>query len=360
MMQKARGLLFIVLIVVLSTSCSSQETVILPDTDVDKPSSLVCLVTDTQGINDRSFNATAWKGVTDAEGDLGVDGVLLQSDDDSYYEVNIATFLQEDCDLIITVGFLIGEQTAIAAEKNPDQSFAIVDYDFYNFSTEPPSDVTYNNVKELTFKSDEAAFLAGYVAAAVTKTGKVGTFGGVKIPTVTNFMDGFVLGAEYFNQQHDANVEIFGWDPFMGVGLFTNTFDDVFAGYDIAEQLIEEGVDIMMPVAGGVGLGAASAAMEYGDVNIIGVDTDWVVSSPEYTSITLTSVLKNMDVAVLNAIRQVSDGSFEGGLFVGTLANNGVGLAPFHDLDSLVSDELVTDLENIKAKIISDEIQTQP
>ncbi len=359
-MQKSHRLLIIVLIVVLSASCSSQETVILPKTDVDKPSSLVCLVTDTQGINDRSFNATAWKGVTDAEADLEVDGVVLQSDDDSYYEVNIATFLQEDCDLIITVGFLIGEQTAIAAEKNPDQSFAIVDYDFFNFSTEPPSDVTYNNVKELTFKSDEAAFLAGYVAAAVTETGKVGTFGGVKIPTVTNFMDGFVLGAEYFNQQNDANVEIFGWDPYMGVGLFTNTFDDVFAGYDIAEQLIEEDVDIMMPVAGGVGLGAASAAMEHGDVYIIGVDTDWVVSSPEYASITLTSVLKNMDVAVLNVIRQALSGSFEGGLYVGTLANDGVGLAQFHDLDPLVSDEVVSDLESIKAKIISGEIQTQP
>ncbi|NOR89905.1 MAG: BMP family ABC transporter substrate-binding protein [Anaerolineales bacterium] len=323
-------------------------------------SGTVCLVTDTQGINDRSFNATAWKGVVDAESALSIGKAFLESPESTYYQVNIESFLQGGCDLIVTVGYLIGEDTAIAATKNQEQKFAIVDYDFYDYSVDPPSDVTYPNVKELTFQTDEAAFLAGYVAASVTKTGIVGTFGGVNIPTVTIFMDGFALGVEYYNQQHGTDIRLIGWDPYLRVGQFTGTFDEVFKGFDKAEALADEGADIIIPVAGGVGLGAAALARERGDILIIGVDSDWAVSAPEYSDLILTSVLKNIDVAVFNTINSVQDGTFQGGLFIGTLENDGVGIAPFRSMEDRVPEEIKSDLVQIKADIISGAISTQP
>ena len=320
----------------------------------------VCLVTDTQGINDRSFNATAWKGVTDAQAQLGVTGAYLESEDDTFYDVNISAFIQGGCDLIVTVGYLIGNSTASAAEAHPEQKFAIVDFDFYDYSADPPVDVAFDNVKELTFRTDEAAFLAGYLAADVTRTGIVGTFGGLDIPTVTSFMDGFFLGVDYYNEKHGSDVQVLGWDPYIRVGLFSETFDDVQKGVTIGASLIDEGADIIMPVAGGVGLGTAAIAQERGNVYIIGVDTDWTVSAPEYSNILLTSVLKNMDVAVFNASKEVVDGNFNGGLYIGTLANDGVGMAPYHELDPSVSDEIKLELEQVKNDIISGSIQTLP
>ncbi|MGD2057840.1 MAG: BMP family ABC transporter substrate-binding protein [Anaerolineales bacterium] len=321
---------------------------------------VICLVTDTQGINDRSFNATAWKGVIDAERELSIEKAFLESQDDSFYAINIDTFIQGGCNLIVTVGYLIGEDTAEAAVEYPEQKFAIVDYDFYDFSTDPPTDVSFPNVRELTFETDEAAFMAGYVAAAVTKTGKVGTFGGVKIPTVTIFMDGFALGVSYYNQQHGTDVVTLGWDPELRTGLFTDTFDDVQKGVEVTELLVDEGADIIMPVAGGVGLGAAAVAGDRDDILIIGVDSDWTVSVPEQADSVLTSVLKNIDVAVFDTIESVQDDTFQGGLYIGTLENNGVGLAPFGSYADLVPDEVKSDLEQIRSDIISGAIQTQP
>jgi basic membrane protein A len=351
-------------------SCLFVISLMLPacsllDTEAPLPeqkpvTSKVCLVTDTQGINDRSFNATAWKGVTDAEAQQGIIGSYLESEDDTYYDVNISAFIQGGCDLIVTVGYMIGDATATAAEAHPEQKYAIVDVDFLDFSVDPPSDVVFDNVKELTFRTDEAAFLAGYLAAGVTRTGIVGTFGGLDIPTVTSFMDGFYLGVTHYNEKHGTDVQLLGWDPFLRVGLFTKTFDDVHKGVSMGASLIDEGADIIMPVAGGVGLGTAAIAKERGNVYIIGVDTDWTVSAPEYSDIILTSVLKNMDVAVFNASREVVDGIFSGGLYIGTLANDGVGMASYHELDPLVSDELKLELEQVKADIIAGDIPTLP
>jgi basic membrane protein A len=322
--------------------------------------STVCLVTDTQGINDRSFNATAWRGVTNAQEQLGIASAYLESIDDTYYDINIQAFLQGGCDLIVSVGWLIGNATATAAEANPERAFTIVDYDFVDFSVDPPADVVYPNVRELTFQSDQGAFLAGYVAAGVTQSGKVGTYGGLEIPTVTIFMDGFTMGVAHYNQVHGTDVSVVGWDPVLRIGFFTETFDDVQAGAAFGETLIAEGVDIILPVAGGVGLGTAAVAQERDGVYIIGVDTDWTVSSPEYAGIILTSVLKNMDVAVFDTIQAFLNGNFQGGLYVGTLANDGIGLASFNELDALVSDELKAELEQVKADIIAGTIATSP
>jgi basic membrane protein A len=311
----------------------------------------ICQVTDTGGIDDKSFNATAWKGVEDAVAQLGVEGKYLESQQQTDYEKNINAFLDEGCDLIITVGFLLGDATKAAAEANPDTDFSIVDFAY---------DPTIPNVLGQVFNTDEAAFLAGYVAAGVTKTGKIGTFGGIQIPTVTVFMDGYALGAQYYNSKHGTNVEVLGWDPATQTGLFTGNFESTDDGRAMGETLMDEGADIIMPVAGPVGLGTAAAVQERGGGYIIGVDTDWTVTSPEYTAITLTSVLKHMDVTTLNAVKSVLDGTFAGGVTVGTLTNGGVGIAEFHDLDSMVSAELKAELEQVKADIVAGTIKTKP
>jgi basic membrane protein A len=324
------------------------------DSSVDIPagaSDIVCLVTDTKGLGDRSFNDTAWKGVTDAKEEYGIEPVVLQSEAADDYRNNINECIDLGSILNVTVGFLIGDATALAAEASPDEHFAIVDYSY-----EPG----FDNVLGLEFSTDEAAFLAGYLAAGVTKTGRVGTFGGVNIPTVTIFMDGFTQGVQYYNEVHGTEVDVIGWDPILKIGLFTDTFDVVQRGVMMGEILVERGADIIMPVAGGVGQGTAMVAMERGGVYIIGVDTDWTVSSPEFSSITLTSVVKRMDVAVFESIGNVLVGAFSGGSYIGTLENNGVGLAPFHELNSLVPPELAAELEQVKDAIIAGNIPISP
>jgi basic membrane lipoprotein Med (substrate-binding protein (PBP1-ABC) superfamily) len=309
-----------------------------------------CEVTDVGGIDDKSFNATAYKGITDAVAQLGVEGAYLESQQQTDYEKNINAFIGEGCDIIITVGFLLGDATKAAAEANPDISFSIVDFAY---------DPTIPNVSGQVFNTDEAAFLAGYVAAAVSKTGKVGTFGGIQIPPVTIFMDGFAMGVKAYNEKHGANVEVLGWDPATQTGLFTGNFESTDDGRTMGQSLMDEGADVIMPVAGPVGLGTAAAALERGGVYIVGVDNDWYVASPEYASIILTSVLKNMDITTFNSIKAVQDGTFEGGVVVGTLENGGVGLADFHDLASAVPDDVKAELEEVKAGIIDGSISVK-
>ena len=311
----------------------------------------VCQVTDAGGIDDRSFNATVHQGVVRAEEVLGAEGKYLESQQQTDYERNINAFLEDDCDLIVSVGFLLGDATEVAAKESPDQNFTIVDFHY-----DPPID----NVLGLIFETDQAAFLAGYVAAGTTQTGKAGVFGGIQIPTVTIYMDGFAYGIDYYNEQHGTSHELLGWDTESQTGLFTGNFESTDDGRAMAETLIDEGADIIMPVAGPVGLGTAAAAQERDNVYIIGVDTDWVVSAPDFRDVILTSVIKKMDVAVFTAVQQVQDNTFGGGTYIGTLENDGVGIASFHDLDALVSDELKAELEEIIAQIIAGEIQTSP
>ena len=315
------------------------------------PTAKVCQVSDVAGIDDKSFNATAWKGVQDAEGMLGVEGSFLESQQQSDYEVNINAFIEEECDLIITVGFLLGDATAAAAEGNPDTNFSIVDFAY---------DPTIPNVVGQVFNTQEAAFLAGYLAAGVTETGTVGTFGGIQIPPVTVFMDGFSLGVAHYNSVHGTDVNALGWDPVAQTGLFTGNFESLDDGRALGESLMDEGADIIMPVAGPVGLGTAAAAQERGGTLIIGVDADWFLTAPEYNDITLTSVLKNMDATTVNVIKSVLDGTFAGGVTVGTLENDGVGLAPFHDLDGRVSADLKAELEDIAAQLIAGDLSANP
>ncbi len=310
-----------------------------------------CEVTDTGGVDDKSFNATAWKGAQDAAAKLDIEAKYLESKEVADFEKNINAFVAEKCDIIITVGFLLGDATKAAAEANPNVKFSIVDYGYYP---------TIPNVVGQAFQTDEAAFLAGYLAAGVTKTGKVGTFGGMNIPTVSIFMDGFARGVLHYNEVHGTAVETLGWNIDSKEGLFTNDFSDQQKGNEMAVSLMDEGADIIIPVAGPVGLGAAAAVKARGNAYIIGVDSDWFLTAPDYADITLTSVMKLMDVTTFEVIKAAKEGTFTGGSVVGTLANGGVALAPFHNLDSMVSADLKAELETVKAAILSGEITMNP
>jgi basic membrane protein A len=312
------------------------------DDDSGDGGTAICEVTDTGGVDDKSFNATAWAGAQQAGEDFGADARVLESQAETDYEVNINSFVDQGCDLIVTVGFLLGDATATASAANPDQNFTIVDFAY---------DPALPNVKGLVFNTDEAAFLAGYVAAGTTQTGTIGTFGGLNIPTVTIFMDGLLNGVNYYNSVKGTSVEVLGWDG--AEGSFTNNFESLDDGRAFAQSLVDEGADIIMPVAGPVGLGSAALAKELGNVYIIGVDTDAYVADETNQSVYLTSVEKKMDNAVYAAADDALNGTFTNDLFVGTLVNEGVGLAPYHDLADMVSSELQDEVEQLKADIIS-------
>ncbi len=310
-----------------------------------------CMVSDFGGFDDKSFNETSHKGLTDAEAELGIEIAELESNAEGEYAGNVEALVNQNCNIIVTVGFALATATEEAARQNTDRKFAIVDYGSFE---------GVDNAKGLTFNTAEPAFLAGYVAASMTQTGIVGTFGGAKYPTVTIFMHGFAQGVEYYNQVKGTDVKVLGWDTATQDGQFiggNEPFEDQAGGKNTANTLISQGADIILPVAGPAGLGALAAAKESGGkVNAIWVDTDGYVSAPEYKDVIITSVEKAMDVAVLEAIKAAKDGTFTSEPYVGTLQNGGVDLSEFHDFDSKVSAETKAELEQIRADIISGKI----
>lgn len=326
------------------TEAPAEEATAAPEEPAE-PAFLACQVTDVGGIDDKSFNAPAWKGIEDAVASLGIEGQYLESQEQADYETNINAFMEQGCDLIITVGFLLGDATAAAANANADQKFGIIDFAY---------DPAIANVTGHVFATDQGAFLAGYAAAASSQTGTVGTFGGIQIPPVTAFMDGFWYGVQYYNEQNGADVQVLGWDPATQTGLFVGNFESTDDGRAMGTTLMDEGADVIMPVAGPVGLGTAAAAQERGNVWIVGVDSDWTQTAPDYASIILASVLKKMDATVYQNIETLVNGGDAGTLIVGTLESGGIGLA------GTFSAELQAALDEITAGIIAGEIQTAP
>jgi len=214
--------------------------------------------------------------------------------------------------------------------------------------------VEMENGKPLQFNTAEAAYLAGYVAAAVSETGTVGTFGGIHVPPVAVFMDGFADGVDRYNEETGEEVDVVGWDKEAQQGSFTGDFENQAQGRALTEQLLSQGADVIMPVAGLVGLGAAAAIEEDGEAMMIWVDEDGYETT-DYGDIILTSVLKDISTAVYDTIEESADGGFSSEPYVGTLENGGVGLAPFHDFEDDVPAEVVEQLEEIQQEIIDGE-----
>src|SRR5260370_14602498 len=308
---------------------------------------LACMVTDTGGINDKSFNQSSYAGLTAAAAaNPNITPKYLPSTSTSDYASNITAFIGQKCGIIVTVGFLMGQATQTAAAANPSQKFAIVD-----FSYTP----ALKNVDALLFNTLQDGFLGGYLAAGMTKTGKVATFGGQELSTVTIYMDGFADGVKYYNQQHHKNVQVLRWNEASQTGSFTNSFTDLTAGQRITSTFITEGADVIFPVAGGVGLGAAKAVQTADpsgqNVNMMWVDTDGCTSAAQDCKYFITSVEKGITTAGKTAVLAAASGKFTGGNYVGTLANGGVTLAPFHDFASKVPASLQSELAQIKTQI---------
>lgn len=323
-----------------------------------------CQVSDVAGIDDDSFNETAWKGMTDAQAALGVQVAFLESTDATEYRPNLDAFIAQGCDIIISIGFLLSNDTAAAAADNPDQLFAIVDYPVIIPGVGPidPFTEASTNVRGLNFNTDEAAFLAGYLAAGMSETGVIGAFGGINIPPVTIFMEGFRNGAAYYDSLKGTTTTVLGWNGTDG--LFTNNFDSLEDGRAFAQNLMDEGADIIMPVAGPVGKGSCQAIIEANaagaNVMMVGVDADWYFSAPECGPVMLTSVLKKIDAAVFNTINNVYILHALGNEYFGTLANGGVGIAEFHDFDGAVPAELKAELVQLEADIIAGTVSIAP
>ena len=249
------------------------------------------------------------------------------------------------------------DQSALhdAAESNPDLHFGLVDA---TFSDEDGNTAELENGKPIIFNTAEASFLAGYLAAGMTETGTVATFGGIQIPSVTIFMDGFVDGVEQYNDDNDEDVEALGWDKDDQEGSFSGDFENQSQGQALTEQFISQDADIIMPVAGPVGLGAASAAQDAEGTKIIWVDSDGYEST-DYGDIVLTSVMKQISNAVQDTIAEDVNGNFSAEPYVGTLENEGVGLAPYHDFEGEVPAELDERIQELREQIISGELTVE-
>jgi basic membrane protein A len=343
-----RGTAIVGVLMLAVAACGSKPTTSSSGSTTANKDFKACMVSDSGGFDDKSFNQTSYKGLQDAVKERGLTEVKAESKSDNDYTTNMTAMVNAKCNVIVAVGFKLEDATEAAAKANPDIKFAIVD-------SAPKTPIA--NLKPLLFNTAQSSFQAGYLAAAMTQSGKVGTFGGLNIPTVTIFMDGFAEGVRYYNQQKGKNVTVLGWDDAKQKGLFTGDFEDKAKGQNNAQNLITQGADVLLPVAGPSGLGALQAAKaSNGKVNAIWVDTDGCVSAAEYCPVLMTSVQKGMDVAVKDAIISVVDGKFENTQFTGTLQNGGTSIAPFHEFDGKVPADVKSELDQIKQDIISGKI----
>lgn len=286
------------------------------------------LVTDLGGVEDQSFNQSAWEGLQRAAKDLGVEVNYLPSSTDADYAPNIETFIDEDYDLIISVGFLLADATRAAAEANPDVKFAIID---------DATCADLDNVACLTFKVEQATYLVGYVAGMMTEKDNIGFVLGMASDTMHPFGYGYFAGAI------DANPDI------KCQMANANNFGDPATGSTLTTNFVTNGADIVFHAAGATGTGVISECQAKG-IMAIGVDSDQSYLAPETV---ITSAMKRVDNAVYSTVEALVNGTYEGGLSVFDINNGGVDIAPTQDL---LTDEVIAAVEDVKVKLESGEI----
>jgi basic membrane protein A len=296
------------------------------------PKIKVGVVTDIGGLNDRSFNALANKGLQDAVKQLGVQGRVLISKSNADYIPNLTTLAQQKYDLIVGVGFLMADAVNTVATKFPQQKFAIIDFSAAALKDKP------KNVQGLLFKEQEAGYLVGYLSGLYAKDngGSLGSVGGQKIPPVDHYIAGFQAGAE----KADPGVKT--------LNGYSQDFVDQAKCKEIALDQISKGAKVVFQVAGQCGLGVIDAAKDK-SVQGIGVDADQSYLGPQV----LSSALKKVDVAVFNEIKAVQGGSFGGGTdTVNTVENNGVGIGKI----SSAGEKYAAQVKQIQDQIASGQI----
>lgn len=300
-----------------------------------------------ENATDQGFNQLAIAGLERAQAELGLEIEIVEVQD-ADYATAVNDLIASGVDGVVTVGLPMALATRDASIANPNIPFISVDF---------PSQT--NGDIGLLFSTDEPAFMAGYLAAGMTTSGTVCTFGGIQIPPVLSFMVGFENGITYYNAEQGTAVTLLGWatNPTLAIGgngAFIGNFTDQDAARALAEDFFSQGCDIIFPVAGGASLGADAAALEQGLLSI-GVDADQRVTAPEYASVYLTSVLKRVDIAVFEAIREIELGelptvdNFQTN-YIGTLNNGGVGLATY---SAQVPPELQAEIAAIQQQFIA-------
>ena len=311
MIKKIKALLLTGVISIGVVGCSSTNTNKVED------KTKVALVLSVGGVNDESFNQGAWEGALKASEELGVEVSYLESNSDADYIQNIETAIDQEADLIVGVGFQVGNAILEAAKVYPEQSFAAIDSTY---------EEELDNLRSITFNEEEAGYLTGLIAAKMTKTNTIGWIGGLDIPSCSNFYIGFEKGAKEVNQ--DIKV----------LKQFTNSFTDAAKGRVVAEQMVSEDADIIFMAAGGGNAGALEVVREK-NIKAIGVDMPNNYLAPEYI---VTSALKNVGEGLKLTINDFVNGEFTSGEVKYDLSNGGVGF----EKTNLLSDEIIKYVED--------------
>jgi basic membrane protein A len=307
--------------------------------DCSKPETFcVGLVTDVGKIDDKSFNQSTWEGVKSAEKDLGAVVQYIETTDSKDYAKNIATFADAKYDVVVTVGFALGEATVAAAKKYTDVKFIGVD----QFQAE-----TVANVAGLNFPEDQSGFLVGALAAYMTKTNKIGAVLGTDaVPPVWRFGEGYRAGAQSVKPDIEINI-VYHND----VG-FDKTFSDPEWGKTTAISMIDKGVDVVFGAGGKTGNGALLGCAEKG-VYAIGVDSDQYLTVPEAQKVLLSSAMKLLTPGTLELVKLAKEGKFPSGNYMGK-----AGYAPYHDLDSKVPADVKANMEKLASSLIDGSVKT--
>jgi len=314
----------------------------------------VGLVTDVGGVNDKSFNQSAWAGTQKGASEFGFDVKYIESKQPTDYEKNIDQFATEGYQYIITVGFLMGDATAVKAKQYPKIKFAIIDNQYF-----PTKGVAYcnetikdcyvdgglTNVTSLMFQEDQVGYLAGVLAAGMTKSGTVCTVSGMEIPPVQRYVIGFQNGAKWVKADTKT------------LNVYIPSFTDPAKGKETGQSMIGQGCDVVFGVGGNTGNGGLLAAKEKG-LMAIGVDVDQYNTYPEVKDALISSAMKNVDAAVYNYLKTVKDGTVKAGAMTANLSNGGVGLAPFHDWDSKIPQAVKDKIKAAADGLKSGAIQT--
>ena len=304
-----------------------------------------CLVTDSAGIGDKSFNDAVWSGLEKAKADFGIEANYIESKSADDYGPNLQACVDSEAEVIVCVGFMMADACAAAIEANPEIKFIGIDIDW----------LAFDNFVGVGAYMDQSCFQAGYLAAGMTETGKVATYTGFFGPVVQIFMDGYYMGVQEYNKVHGTAVEVLGYDPKkMDQAAATGSWSDVDKGRQLTESFMDNGADIVLPVAGNVGTGSAAVMQERGAGYIFGVDQDWTLTNPQYSAQILGSVLKKMDVPVYETIKLMTEGKWNAGNFLLTLENKGTEFVYNSAVE--VPADLKAEVDALAAKIISGEI----
>ena len=306
----------------------------------------VCVALDTAGINDKSFNQSSYDGAKMALSKGYASSIkYAPAKSNADYTPNINKFVSENCTLIIGVGFLLGDAIAAAAKANPSVKFGFVDG--WGLG---------NNVKAITYKTDENSFIVGYMAAALSKTGKVGTYGGIPIPTVTIFMEGFANGVAHYNLMKNKDVKVLGWNTETKTGTFLGGFDDTTKALQTSISLEQQGADFIFPVAGGMTLTTAANSQKTKKSSVIWVDVPVMGPAPQYAKVAPVSVVKGLGEGVLATIKEAYDGKFTSKEYVGTMANKGVSIPITPAWNSKIPANLKAEINQLSKDIASGKI----